>query len=331
MNDLPPIPDFRPSPLLRGGHAQTLAAYLWPGAQHAYRATTHTVALDDGDRIVLHDDCPDEWTAGRRTLLMIHGLAGCHASGYMRRIAAKANSRGIRTFRMDMRACGAGFGLAQYPSHSGRTGDVNAALAAIAELCPGSPTALIGFSLGGNMVLNTVAQWDSSPAATVDSAIAVCPPVDLATCSRQLHQGTARPYDRYFLRLLLRRLEARRQRLPDAPHVRLDRPPRYLWEFDDQVTAPLCGFSGAEDYYRRTSPAPLLAAVRLPTLLVAAADDPLVPSATFAQFELSQAVELHVAQSGGHLGFIGRRGDDPDQRWLDWRIVERVMALDGGG
>ncbi len=96
------LPPFRPHPLVRGGHAQTLAGYYWPG-KHLYQAKHHRLTLDDGDIIVLHDDCPPDWKPGDRAVLLMPGLAGCHQSGYLVRTVAKLNAKGIRTFRLDHR------------------------------------------------------------------------------------------------------------------------------------------------------------------------------------------------------------------------------------
>lgn len=186
------IPEFRPSPAFPGGHMQTLAGYFFRGGVYPYRACRRLVDLDDGDQIVLHDDCPDSWQTGDGAALLIHGLAGCHTSAYMERIAAKLNKRGVRTFRMDMRGCGAGFLISRGPTHSGRTGDVVAALALIAELCPGSPVAGIGFSLGANLLLNLAAERIGIRPSNLDRAMAVCPPIDLAACSNHLRRGRLR-------------------------------------------------------------------------------------------------------------------------------------------
>ncbi len=121
---------------MASGHAQTLAGVYLPAGRYPYRARQHRVALADGDQLVLHDDRPDAWQAGDRAALLIHGLAGCHTSGYMQRIAHKLSARGVRVFRMDLRGCGAGQGLARWPYHSGRTEDAVAALEAIARLRP---------------------------------------------------------------------------------------------------------------------------------------------------------------------------------------------------
>ena len=105
-------PTFIPHPMLPGGHMQTIAAAYIKGHLRPYRATRHQVELGDGDRLVLHDDVPDNWRQQGRVALLLHGVSGCHGSPYMVRIAGKLNDIGVRTFRMDMRGCGAGARLA---------------------------------------------------------------------------------------------------------------------------------------------------------------------------------------------------------------------------
>ena len=146
---------FRSHPLLRGGHAQTLAGAYLPSVRSAYRAAQHRVRLADGDQLVLHDDRPPDWRDGDRTAMLIHGLGGTYLSGYMRRIALRLGQIGIRVFRLDLRGAGAGIWLAKLPYHSGRSDDAAAAIRYIAEICPGSSTSLIGFSLGGNIAPKT--------------------------------------------------------------------------------------------------------------------------------------------------------------------------------
>ena len=104
------------------------------------------------------------------------------------------------------------------------------------------------------------------------------------------------------------------------------RPPRKLRDFDDQVTAPLNGFSGAEHYYACSSSSAWLGKIRRPTLILAAQDDPIVPSAIFQNLVLSDQVALNMTRHGGHVGYIGRRRSDPDQNWLEWRVVEFVIG-----
>jgi predicted alpha/beta-fold hydrolase len=320
---------FQPHPLLRGGHLQTLAGVYLPWPALAYRAEKHCVTLADGDRIILHDDCPAEWQPSDRSAVLIHGLAGCHTSGYMQRIAHKLSARGVRAFRMDLRGCGAGAGLARLPYHSGRSEDAAAALEAIARLVPLSPTTLAGFSLGANITLKLLGELGQRTCGNLDSAVAVCPPVDLAACSRQISRAINRPYDRYFVTLLSRQIAAAMSMAPDSVGVALARRPRSLWEFDNEFTAVVCGFGTADDYYREASSAQHIPSIRIPTLVLASRDDPMIPPDALSAVSLPPSVRVHWTDHGGHLGFVGRGGTDPARRWMDWRVVEWVLAQSG--
>lgn len=319
------MPEFRPHRLLRSGHLQTLAAVYFPGRLSEYRAAQHRVPLDDGDQLVLHDDRPEDWSPGDAAALLLHGLGGSHESVYLRRIAERLRERGVRAFRMDLRGCGAGIELARLPYHSGRSADAAAALRFIAEVCPGSAVSLVGFSLGGNIVLKLAGELGANPPDNLGRVMAVSPPADLSACSAWIGRWQNRGYDRYFAELLRKQLLERQARAPHAVHVDFARRPKQLREIDDWFTGPVCGFGNAENYYRLSSSAPLLPEIRVPTLILAAADDPLVPRHIFDSLHLSSSTILRIARHGGHLGFIGARGADPDRRWLDWRVVDWVM------
>jgi predicted alpha/beta-fold hydrolase len=306
---------------------QTLAGVYLRGRIYPYRATQHRVAVSDDDAVVLHDDQPAGWRPGDRTALLLHGLSGCHASQYMQRIAAKLNDRGVRTFRKDLRGCGVGAELARLPYHSGRSDDAAAAIRFIGELCPDSPTTIIGFSLGANIVLKLLGELGDDGCAGLDSAVAVCPPVDLMACSKNLGRWSNRIYDGHFVRSLWR---AAVERTPTNGngHYRIpERRPRRLYDFDDVYTGPISGFQGAEDYYRTCSSGQFVPAIRKPTLVIASADDPMIPVRLFDRMAWPACVQFHLTAGGGHLGFIGRHGVDADRRWMDWRVVEWIGAL----
>ncbi len=321
------LPPFRPIRFFRNGHMQTILGAYCPARTPRYTAVRHETKLNDGDRVLLHDDLPASWNPGDPVVLLVHGLSGSHASPYVGRTAAKLNARGIRTFRMDLRGCGAGRNLAVRPLHAGRSEDAAAALATIASLCPGSPIDAVAFSMGANILLKMAGEMDANAPEYVRTIIAVAPPVDLAITCQNLSIGWNAMYDRSFVRALLRHIENRHDELPNAEPIRLSRRPRRVYEFDDWVTAPLSGFAGADDYYTQASSAPYLPNIHVPTLILAAADDPLVPVRMFEQCSLSPSVELHVTEYGGHVGYVGIAGCDPDRRWLEWRIVEQVTGL----
>lgn len=321
-------PSFAPHRLLPGGHAQTLAGAFLPGDVGVYGAVRRDVDLSDGDRLALHDDQPAGWRAGDPVALLMHGLGGSHASPYMARVARKLGSQGVRAFRMDLRGGGAGMALAKGIYHSGRSADAAAAIEYLGRLCPHSPVTLVGFSLGGNIAIKLAGEVGHRPPGELAAVMGVCAPVDLPACSSALSKPINRLYDRYFVRLLLAHLKERSRLRPDAATRDFPRPPRRLVEFDEHFTAPLNGFQGAADYYGRVSAKNVLADVELPTLILASADDPMIPIESVLATNRSPAVELHVASGGGHLGFLGRPGSDPDLRWSDWRVVE--WALQAG-
>ncbi len=224
----------------------------------------------------------------------------------------------------------AGWGCRRFPYHSGRSEDAATALKTIGELCPGSPAALVGFSLGGNITLKLLGETAHQLPDNLDRAMAVCPPVDLLACVRSLGRGINRLYDRHFVQLLRQQLSALHKLIPDAPMLPAKSSPRGVFDFDEIFTAPVCGFGTALNYYRLCSSAQFIPEIRIPTMILAAADDPLVPGAVFADLRLSSSVRLNIPRSGGHLGFIGQRNGDGDRRWMDWRVVEWVEGAEGG-
>lgn len=321
------ITNFRPHPLIRGGHLQTLAGLYLPHRLAPYSAEAHELTLSDGDTIILHDDCPPQWTPGDKVVLLMHGLAGCHQSPYMVRIASKLNQLGVRTFRMDLRGCGAGEGLARYPYHAGRSDDALQAIYSIVVRCPHSPICAVGFSLSGNIVLKLLGESGSSLPSVFRGAVAVNPPIDLLECVKGLAGIPNSAYDRHFVALLTEHLRDQMQSHPDIQIDLTKRPIRCLLDFDDVYTAPASGFADAYEYYAQSSAQQFIPNITSPTLLLTAKDDPLVPVAPFLKLQTNKHVTLHISNHGGHLGYVGRRGDDPDRRWMDWRVVEWLMQL----
>lgn len=190
---------FRPHLLLRNGHLQTVAAVYLPRRDAPYGATVHFIDAEGpeheaaGDQLALHEDRPANWRPETPTVLMVHGLAGCHNSAYMCRMTERLTARGYCVFRMDMRGCGAGEGRAKLPTHCGRSGDVAAALRFIAKRYPESPTFAIGFSLGGCLTLNMLAEAGRSRVGNLVRALAICPPIDLFAVEKRFDSPGVAP------------------------------------------------------------------------------------------------------------------------------------------
>jgi predicted alpha/beta-fold hydrolase len=214
--------------------------------------------------------------------------------------------------------------------HSGETSDLDFAIQRLTSELPDSPIVLAGFSLGGNVLLKWLGEHGSDVPPTVCAAAAVSVPYDLARGSRYINRGFARVYERHFLRSLVRKAQIKRGRFPDiVPHVDLARL-RSMWDFDDAVTAPVHGFLDAADYYRRSSSLGWLDRIRIPTLLVSAADDPFLPPEVLDEVRAiaakNTALHCEFVDRGGHVGFIAGRHPWRPQYWAEWRVVEFLAA-----
>ncbi len=303
-------------------HVQTILGVRWPRHDLPSQAMRHQVPLGDGDHLVLHEDQPGHVDDSQDCVLLIHGLAGCHQSTYMSRVAERLVDSGRRVFRMDMRGCGAGKGLAMLPTHSGRSADVASALQYIAEQYPDAATNLVAFSLGGTLTLNMLAEAGEMRVGHLERSFVICPPTELASVELHFRSFLGRRYDKFFVRFWGKQVVDRWQRFPETAPKTIPRQPSCLREIDEMVIAPSGGFKSAKDYYRKTSPGPKLAAIRQPVTIFSSEDDPIVPVGPLLNFPRSSSVELITTPRGGHLGFLARPNGDPDFRWLDWRILD---------
>ena len=320
------FPTFDPPPLLRNGHVQTILANFTQGRKYPYLAVRHEVELDDADTVVLHDDRPANWQPNSPTALLVHGLAGCYSSGYMIRTAGKLNDVGIRVFRMDMRSCGAGEEMSRRPYHPGISQDVRRVLQYIARLCPLSRLGVVGFSVGGNITLKMLGEKPFGLPPLLDRAVVINPPINMPLCMERMKKRTTRIYDRHLVKLLYRQFKRSKELVEHAPYVTDTGPPRGLREFDSIYASVAWGFESVDHFYEEASSLPYLKNIRVPTLLIASRDDPMVPVQMFDSLQPPETLALEITQHGGHLGFISRSGIDADRRWMDWRIVDWMQA-----
>ncbi len=338
MIDFQP-PPFRSHPLIRGGHLQTLAA-IRPLTIPDLPTQQHVVSVGDGDALVLHDDQPNGWQPGDPSILVVHGLSGCHGSRYMIRLAKMFFSHGVRVFRADMRGCGAAFDLSTGLPHAGRSDDVLAALTEIDRITRGDRAAktdeklgqlnVAAISLGGALTLRMVGRIGAgidvpSWIQRIGRIAVVAPPIDLVHCAKNMNRRIMRPYNRYFIDRLIKRVPSRALERQDFRAIDLTKPPKTLWAFDDLVTAPLSGFRDAQQYYAESSAIKRLPQNPFKTLILAAADDPVVPAQMFTEIadRLPATTQLHLEATGGHAGFIDRNREC----WMD-TAIEHWMTSD---
>jgi uncharacterized protein len=317
------VPVFEPHPWVRGKHAQTIVARYWGGVRDSLPATSHEIELPDGDRLILMDSVqPDRHNLP--AVLLVHGLAGDADAPYMLRLGIRLFRRGIRVLRLNLRGSGTGFGLARKIYHAGRSDDLRHVINWLVPRLGGAPLALMGFSLGANLVLKLAAEAALEPVAGVECVVAANPPIDLAACAREMRKPINRFYDlhfAYWLRGMIRRLHAR---FPDLGPPDIDR----VWtvyDFDDRYTAPRNGFDSADDYYARCSLVDALEQIPLAGLIVHAKDDPIVPYESFLRARRPPQLALELVQHGGHLGYLSRNPWQGDHRWLDSRLERWLL------
>jgi predicted alpha/beta-fold hydrolase len=312
---------FRPLPFLGNPHVQTLLAHLAPGPRLRFPTRLRTVALPDGDGLAVHDSIPAGWQNGHGVVLLVHGLGGCHRSGYMLRLAIQFLKHGLRVLRLDLRGVGAGATLARMTYHGGCSGDLRAVALDVHRESPNSPLVLLGMSLGGNLVLKLAGEAEDDPLPGLHAVAAVAPPIDMMLCAAML--ARLRFYDAYFARQLVKQVRQHQRHFPDVTLPRFPRRPT-MRQFDELCTAPRWGFADALDYYRRASALPVLANLRLPAFILTARDDPFIAVEPFESLALRPNMEIHIAAHGGHLGFLGSDGAG-GLRWAERRVADWVL------
>jgi predicted alpha/beta-fold hydrolase len=319
-----PFPPFEPFPGLANGHLQTIVARYLPGPRISLPSRYVELPLQDGDRLAVLDSHPTSWVEGGPIVLMVHGLAGCARSPYVVRVARKLFDLGVRVVRMNLRGAGSGFGLAKGFYHAGRTTDVRNVAAWVVQQSPSSPLALVGFSLGANLVLKLASESAVCPVPGLDAVLAANPPLDLEVCCEYLRRPAGRIYDKNFTRQLLaevRRFEAKFPELEQVDPSKIGS----VYDFDEWVTAPRNGYRNAVHYYRESSAGPLVSRIEVPGLVVHAADDPFIPPEPFYEARFPEQVRLEIVANGGHLGYLARDRIGPDRRWLDARFVSWLV------
>jgi len=304
---------------LPGGHLQTIAAAFALAPRIAWRRERWDTP--DGDFIDLDWAEANGETGAGPLIALFHGLEGSSNSPYARAIAAQAVAEGWRCVVPHFRGCSGELNRLSRAYHSGDSAELDWILQRLgARYAPGGVLYAVGISLGGNALLKLLGE--KGAAINLRKAAAISAPLDLAAAGRALDRGFSRElYTRIFLKTLKKKTfeKIRRQNIPiDA--MRLSKA-RTFWEFDDTVTAPLHGFLGADDYWARSSSAPWLPRISIPTLVINARNDPFMPEAALdALGEVPANVVLEFPHSGGHAGFPGR------DRWLARRVFQFLSS-----
>jgi len=295
-----------PRRFLQGAHVQTIASFLMHRKIHLPPPDERLIEVAPGVKVLCH--C--HWQADRAkalTVIVVHGLEGSSESQYARGIAEKGLASGMNVIRYNQRNCGGTEALAPVLYHSGLSSDIAAVAREFIARDGVSRIALVGFSMGGNLVLKLAGEWGRQAPPEFRAVAACCPALDLAASADALHRPSNRLYESYFLWALRRRMLEKARLFPGHfDNKRLDGI-RSLREFDDRITAYYCGFAGAVDYYDRASATHVIGQIAVPTLVLHAANDPfiLITAETRRKFLANPNVTLVDTDDGGHCAFIG--------------------------
>ncbi len=306
-------------PLLRSPHLQTIAAHFWkrPDAASEFPVERRLYRTETDVQVLVCSQQPRGTARGE--IVMLHGLEGSGEAGYIRSLSTAALRAGFAAHRFHMRTCGGTEQLCRTLYHAGLTSDLLAVLREFRREGK-APAFLVGFSLGGNVVLKFAGEMGESAREYVQAVCTVSAPLDLAACARRIGDRENRVYETRFVRAMRKRLCATgRYQARDVAGL------RSVFELDDRFTAPSFGFGDAANYYRTQSAIGYLAGLRVPALLIQAKDDTFVPFAVYesAAVRSNPWIQLVATEHGGHLGFIGR---SPHRWWLDEVIMEWIAG-----
>src|SRR3569833_1371833 len=324
---------FVPRRGLRNAHQQTIIGnYLRRPAFHS-ETIAETVVVDaaDGSRVMCHCHWqPEAERAQRLTVILVHGLEGSSESRYIRGIAARAWEAGCNVVRMNMRNCGNTDHLTPTLYHSGLSNDVGSVIRHYAAQFKLERVALVGYSMGGNMVLKLAGEWGSR--APLCAVATVCPAIDLAAGSDALHEPTNRVYEWHFLRGLMRRYRRKAALYPEIYGSDGVGAIRSLRQFDDEIVARHCGFRDADDYYYRAASARVVDKIAVPTLILRAIDDPFVrmTAETRSKLLANPHVLLVETPLGGHCAYLTRDSGE-DIHWAEASNLRYLMRFAGSG
>ncbi len=318
--------------MLRSGHLQTLMLGVNLGHRPPHNADPIEVQLDDGERLVVHEERGAPLRRSAPTAILIHGLGGNHRSPYLQRIAHQLRLAGVRTWRVDLRGCGAGLDLAWRPAHAGSSDDLAAVVQKAQQLYPDSRQRMAGFSLGGNILLKMLGEASSGALAnrfdvgSIELALAIAPPINLFDCADNMDRLSRRIYTKYYLQVLEKQVQQRRDRWPAWRAVAHTPTVRTIREFDARYTAPLSGFRDTDHYYRVASSDQWLPHIRTRCQILIDRHDPIVTADSVASVQFDpRYIQLEYTSHGGHLGYLGVDDSGRTMRWMDYYIGRRLL------
>lgn len=310
---------FKPARGLGNAHLQTLLPRLLR-RKPLFIPFTHRLDTPDGDFLdVAWTAPPTDCRADQPVMILFHGLEGSFHSPYANGLLDAARRQGWLGVMMHFRGCSGEINRQPQSYHSGETSDAHFFINWLRQQLPTQPFLAVGVSLGGNMLVNYLAEYGEE--CNLHAAQVISPPLDLNACSERIEQGFSKVYRQYLLRSLKKNISQKIRLLPNA--LPLDQSAieaiSTLRQFDDLVTAPLHGYQDAHDYYQRCSGLRRLHQVTVPLRVIHAEDDPFMTRDVIPSQPLPEHIEYHLSPNGGHVGFLTGSWHKPTF-WLETTV-----------
>ena len=321
---------FTPPFGLRQRHVQSVLS-AWPLRQRVLRraagrllqaARSEVLECAEGVRLLGHYSAQAPG-ASLGIAVLLHGWEGCADSGYILSAGARCFEAGFDVFRLNFRDHGNTHTLNEGLFHSCRIAEVVDAVGAIVARHPAPKSLLIGFSLGGNFALRVALRADAA-GLTLHRIIAICPVLSPHSTMNALEEGLW-VYRRHFLMRWRRSLLAKAAAFPERYDFGDLRRFKTLTATTDFFVKHYTEFPDLHSYldgYAVTGS--VLAGLIVPTRLIAAADDPVIPSADLGRLAPAEALEVTLLPYGGHCGFLA---DYRLRSWLDDAIARELAAI----
>ncbi len=286
--------------------------------------------LSDGDFVDCYWHHKADLNKPEAIVILFHGLAGSFHSPYIQGMMKALAQAGFNSVLMHFRGCSGQTNRLARSYHSGDTADAREWIEALKARYPQKPLFAIGYSLGGNMLLKLLGEWQSS--SLLCAAVSVSAPLQLNICAKQMNQGFSRLYQYVLLKILKQGLLEKYKQHDIQSLIGINEKKvkqlKSFWAFDDVYTGPIHGFHSASDYYQQSSSRQYLKDISTPTLIIHAEDDPFMTPEILPDKGLLPAdVQLEIHANGGHLGFISGHILKPEY-WLEDRIIHFLKNYD---
>ena len=313
--------EYRPSPIFRNPHLQTTLPTLFR-KRYGVRYARERIDTPDGDFLDL------DWstTGSRQVCIVLHGLEGCSKSVCVLGMVRALNRQGIDVLALNYRGCSGVMNSKPHFYHSGLTSDLHTVVTHLERQCSYPQIFLIGFSIGGNILLKYLGEQGAEVNKKITRAVAISTPIDLASCTARLSSPGNRIYMQRFLYSFYRKLKQKQKQFPGQIDLSGFGKIKNFQQFDDRYTAPSFGYRSADEYWQQNSGRHFLPNIQVPTLVLSSRDDPFLGDDCYMEVD-NPVIDTLFSEFGGHVGFIsfGQRG----QYWSESTALRYLGLLKG--